>query len=142
MALIPAVEDDACIWNRTNTVCPRLGSIRYIVLHERRHIRDLVQSAMHSHAHTSMLADCGVSTAALKVMLCPVHVEVQIGRPVLDADRSGFGRPHFLAFIMGFARSTRSLHRLFWLCYFNPLSVNRLEPHSGEYLVVIAAGID
>jgi len=62
MALIPAVEDDACIWNRTNTVCARLGSIRDIVLHERRHIRDLVQSAMHSHAHTSMLIvlDLGV----------------------------------------------------------------------------------
>jgi|SRR5262245_34599415 len=96
MALIPAVEDDACIWNRTNTVCPRLGSVRYIVLHERRHIRDLVQCAMHSHAHTSMLADRGVLAAELKIMLCAAQVEVQIGRPVLDADRSGFAPIRFL----------------------------------------------
>lgn len=55
MALIRAVENDARVWNRTDTVCARLGSVRDIVLHERRHIRDLVQSAMHSHAYTSML---------------------------------------------------------------------------------------
>ena len=125
MALITSVEDDARVWNRTDTVCARLGSVRDIVLYKRHHIRDLIQIAMHSHLHTSMLADRGVPTTALKVMLYAVHVELQIGRSVLDADRSGFGPPHLLACIMGFIRSTRSLHRLFWLCYFNPLSVNQ-----------------
>src|SRR5262245_18154911 len=60
--LIPVVEGDTCVWNRANTVRARLGFVRDILLHERRDIRDLVQSAMQSHAHTSMLADC-VATA-------------------------------------------------------------------------------